>query len=85
MRKYLAKKSLKTIDKLLLFSKKKVSYSGNIDRRANNSNKPADRTDENLNDRIDKFEEVINGEKNTEFLEDTFATWEKKLSSQNKF
>lgn len=64
MRKYLAKKSLKTIDKLLLFSKKKVSYSGNIDRRANNSNKPADRTDENLNDRIDKFEEVINGEKN---------------------
>ena len=45
MRKYLAKKSLKTIDKLLLFSKKKVSYSGNIDRRANNSNKPADRTD----------------------------------------
>ena len=47
----------------MLFIKKKVSYRGHIDRRASNSNAPKDITDENIDDRIDKFTTVINSEK----------------------
>ena len=61
--KHLPEKSLKCIEKLLLFSKKKASDNGNIDRRANNSNTLANITDAKLTDRIDKFADVINSEK----------------------
>ena len=63
MLNHLPEKSLKTIKKLLLFRKKKVSYNSSIDRRANNSNTPVDITDEYLNDRTGKFTDVINSEK----------------------
>ena len=61
--KHLPEKSLKCIEKLLLFGKKKASDNGNIDRRANNSNTLANITDAKLTDRIDKFADVINSEK----------------------
>ena len=56
-------KLLKTIQNLLLHSKKKVNYKGNIDRILNNSNTPAHRTDDNIDDRIAKFADIINNEK----------------------
>ena len=44
-------------------SKKKVSYKRNIYRRTHNSNTPVDITDDNIDDRIHKFADVINTEK----------------------
>ena len=63
MLKHLPEKSLKTIEELLLYIKKRVSYTGNIDRRLNNSDTPADITDDNIDNRITKFVDVINNEK----------------------
>lgn len=63
MLKHLPEKSLKTIEELLLYIKKRVNYTGNIDRRLNNSDTPADITDGNIDNRITKFVDVINNEK----------------------
>ena len=60
MLKRLPKKCLDKIEKLMLYRKRKVSYRGNIDQRANNSNTPADITDDNIDKRIRKFVDVIN-------------------------
>ena len=59
MLKHVLEKFLKMIEKNFLYSKKMVSYNGNIDRRTHNSNTPADITDYNIDDRIDKFSDVI--------------------------
>ena len=52
MLKSLPKKCLDKIEKLMLYRKRKVGYRGNIDQRANNSNTPADMTDDNIDKRI---------------------------------
>ena len=56
-------KLLKAIQNLLVYSKKKVSYKSNTDRILNNSNTPAHRTDDNIDDRIAKLADVIKNEK----------------------
>ena len=48
------------IEKKFLYSKKMVSYNGNIERKTHNSNPPSDITDDNIDGRIDKFADVIN-------------------------
>ena len=60
MLKYLPQKSLKIIEDFLLYNKKRVSCTCNIDRRLNNSNIPADITNNNIDDRIPKFAGVTN-------------------------
>ena len=60
MLKNLSEKSLKMIEKNFLYSKKTVSYNGNIDRRTHINKDPRDITDDNIDDRIDKFADVIN-------------------------
>ena len=64
MLKHLPQKSLDNIEKVLLFRKKKVTYRGNIEKRANNSNVPADITDEDFDNRINRFANLINPEEN---------------------
>ena len=56
-------KSLKTIEELLLYIKKRLSYTGNLDRRLNNSDTPGDITDANIDNRITKFVDAVNNEK----------------------
>lgn len=51
------------VETFVNLQQQKVSYHGNIDRRLNNGNTPADITDDNIDDRIAKFPDVINGEK----------------------
>ena len=63
MMKHLPAKSFRLIEGLLLYSKEKVSYTGDIDRKLNNSNTPAGITTDKINDRIAKFADVINKEK----------------------
>ena len=63
MIRHLPKNSLKKIEKLLIFSKKNVSYRRSIDRIIHNINTAVDITDENIEDRIDKFSDVINADK----------------------
>ena len=46
---------LKRMPKNLLFSKKKVAYTRNVDRRQNNNATGGNRTDEYLTKRITKF------------------------------
>lgn len=46
-----------------------------MDRRTNNSNTPADITNENIDDRTDKFATGINFEK----------SWKKKFPTENRF
>ena len=56
MLKHLPKKSLKTFQKELLYSNKKVILKdGAIDRRENNSDTPTNRSDSNLDDINTKF------------------------------
>ena len=64
MLKHLPQKSLDNIEKVLRFRKKKVTYRGNIEKRANNSNVPADITDEDFDNRINRFANLINPEEN---------------------
>ena len=63
MLKHLPEIFLKKLQKTMLYSKKAVSYRGNIDRRTYGSNTAADITDYNLTDRIGKFAGVINAER----------------------
>ena len=63
MLKHLPEKSLQKIEKNFLYSKKMVSYNRNTDRRPHNTDTPRDITDENIDDRIDKFAYVINIER----------------------
>ena len=51
------------VETFVNLQQQKVSYHGNIDRRLNNGNTPADITDDNIDDRIAKFPDVINSEK----------------------
>lgn len=60
--KHMPKDVLKTFEKTILDSKKKVILSGICHRRLKNSDTAVDRTNENLIDRIDKFANVINEE-----------------------
>ena len=63
MLKYLPEKALKKLQNDLLYSKKKVSYNKTmIERRTYNSKEPADITDSNLNDRLDKFKDQLKNE-----------------------
>ena len=57
-------KSLKTIEKSLLYSKKPVVIRGGGDRRAHRTNDAnvANRTDENLTDRITRFTDQLQNE-----------------------
>ena len=55
MLKNLPKKALKIIEKYLLYSKKPAIIPGNEDRRSHNNDNEAFRTDDNLEDRGDKF------------------------------
>ena len=56
MLKHLPEKALKKIRKTMLYSNKTVSYNkSTIDKRTCNSTTPADMTDDNLEDRINKF------------------------------
>ena len=55
MLKHLPKNALKMIEKDLLYSKKTVIIPGNEDRRSHNNDNEAFRTDDNLEDRKDKF------------------------------
>ena len=59
MTKHLPKVTLETFYTELLYSKKKVELTGNRDRRLNNNNTAANRTDENLTERITKFQNII--------------------------
>ena len=61
--KHLPEKFLKAIEDLLFYRRKKVSYTDKIDWTKNNSNTPAEITDDNINNRIEKFADVINNEK----------------------
>ena len=60
MLKYLPEEYLKVIEKNFLHSKKTASYKGNINRRTHNGNTLRDIIDDNIDDRIDKFTNVIN-------------------------
>ena len=59
MVKYLAKNALKTIEKDLLYSKKPLIIPGKEDRRNQNNNNEAFRSDDNLEHREDKFANQI--------------------------
>ena len=50
--KYLPEKSVKKLLKNMLYSNKPVYLDGDTDRKPNNDNTAADRTDENLTDRM---------------------------------
>ena len=60
MLKHLPKNSLKMIEKYLLYSKKSVIIPGNEDRRSHSNNNEVFRTDDNLENREDKFATQIN-------------------------
>ena len=62
--KHMPEKALKTIEKSLLYSKKLVVIRGGGDRRAHRTNdaNAANRTDENLTDRIAKFTDQLQNE-----------------------
>ena len=59
MLKHLPKNALKIIEKDLLYGKKPVIIPGNEDRRSHNNDNEAFRTDDNLEDREDKFANQI--------------------------
>ena len=66
------KKALETYDETLLYNREAVKLSGNNDRCPNNDNtkkkKKKNRTDDSLENRIDKFSNLINKKKSTEYL-----------------
>ena len=53
MFKHMPNDALKTYDKTLLYSQKAVKLANNVDTRPNNTDNS--RTDDNLDDRIDKL------------------------------
>ena len=57
--KYLPEKSLKKLQKTMLYSNKPVYITNANDRRPNNSTTAADRTDENLSYRITNFAKTL--------------------------
>ena len=59
MLKHFPKDALETFQETLLYSKKKVELTGDRDRRLNNTNTAADRTEANLTERITKFQNII--------------------------
>ena len=59
MLKHLPQKVLDTIKEMLLYSKLPVIIPRNNNRRSFNSNTPADRTDQNLSNRITSFNALI--------------------------
>ena len=56
MLKHMPDGALKTYDKTLLYSKKAVQLANNVDRRPNNTGNS--RTDDNLDDQINKFHDL---------------------------
>ena len=63
MLKHLPEKALKKLQNDLVYSKKKVSYKKTtIERRTYNSIVPADITDDNLDDKLDKFKDQLKNE-----------------------
>ena len=63
MVKNLPEKAFKKIKKTMLYSNKTASYNkSTIDRRTCNSTMPAEITDDNLDDRIDTFQNQIKNE-----------------------
>ena len=61
MLKHMPDDALKTYDKTLLYSKKAVKLANNVDRLPNNTDNS--RTDDNLDDRIDKFHDLLGKKK----------------------
>ena len=57
--KYLPEKSVKKLLKNMLYSNKPVYLDGDTDRRPNNDNTAADRTDENLTYRIAQLKNYL--------------------------
>ena len=63
MLKHLPEKALRKLQNVLLYSKKKVSYNKTTtERRTYNSTVPADITDDNLGNRLDKFKDQLKNE-----------------------
>ena len=63
MLKHLPEKVLKKLEDQFLYSKKNVTYNkATIDRRTYNSTTPADKTDNNLDDRLGKFKDQLKNE-----------------------
>ena len=56
MLRHMPDEALKTYDKTLLYSKKAVKLANNVDRRPNNTDNS--RTDDNLDDQINKFHDL---------------------------
>ena len=63
MLKHMPTKALETFDETLLYSKKIVKLRDNVDRRPNNDNSVNKRSDDNINDQIDDFSDLINKKK----------------------
>ena len=59
MLKHLPAKNLKKLRKHFLFSKKEVIYTAGVDRRPHNDDGNGKRSDDNLDDRIDKFSDQL--------------------------
>ena len=59
MLKHLPEKVLKKIQKHLLYSKKSATYPANSGRRIYNSNDADGITDDNIDDRIEKFSDQL--------------------------
>ena len=65
MLKHMPGDALKIYDKKLLYSKKAVKLANNVNRRPNNTDNS--RTDDNLDDRIDKFHDLLGKKRYTEY------------------
>ena len=57
MLKHIPGDAIRTCDETLLYSKKAVKLANKVDRRPNNTHNS--RTDNNLDDRIDKFHDLL--------------------------
>ena len=78
MLKHLPEKSLKQLQETFLYSKKRVAYNKSmIYRRTYNSTTAAEITDDNLDDRIDKFQDQLKTNFSIEYHYDTLQALEK--------
>ena len=66
MLKHMPEDTLKKYDETLLYSKKAVKLANNVDRYHNNTGN--NRTDDNLDDQIDKFHDLLGKKRYTEYL-----------------
>ena len=71
---------------MMLYNNKTVSYNkSTIDRSTYNSTTPAYITDDNLEDRIDEFQDQLKNEYVYRIPLQYFRYWENQLSAQNTF